>query len=88
MRGETERTIKENTLKQEKETTDLALYERPQQDKNRDSRSDDEVDEVPKGQAPHLPQSHLFHLQAQAVPLVPQRPLKANQHHLQSCNRR
>lgn len=65
----------------------LALYEGSQQDKDRDACSDNEVNEVPEGQAAHLPQSHLFHLQAQPVPLVTQRALKANQHHLQSCRR-
>lgn len=42
----------------------LALYERSQQDKDGDSSSDDEVDEVPEGQAAYLSQSHLLHLQA------------------------
>lgn len=63
----------------------LALYERSKQDKNRDAGSDNEVDEVPEGQAAHLPQSHLLHLQAEPVPLVSQWALEANQHHLQSC---
>lgn len=66
----------------------LALYERSQQDKDRDTGPDNEVNEVPEGQAAHLSQSHLFHLQAQPVPLVSQRALKANQHHLQSCRAR
>ena len=65
----------------------LALDEGSQQDEDGDAGSDDEVDEVPECQAAHLPQSHLLHLQAEPVPLVPQRPLKANQHHLQSCGR-
>lgn len=65
----------------------LALDEGSQQDEDRDSGSNNEVDEVPEGQAAHLPQSHLLHLQAEPVPLVPQRALKANQHHLQSCER-
>lgn len=63
----------------------LALNEGSQQDEDRDSGSHDEVDKVPEGQAAHLPQSHLLHLQAEPVPLVPQRALEANQHHLQSC---
>lgn len=50
----------------------LALYEGSQQDENRDAGSHDEVDEVPEGQTAHLPQSHLLHLQAQPIPLVPQ----------------
>lgn len=62
----------------------LALYEGSQQDKDRDASSDNEVDEVPEGQAAHLPQGHLLNLQAEPVPLVSQRALKANQHHLQS----
>lgn len=66
----------------------LALYKGSEQDKNRDPGSDNKVDEVPEGQAAHLPQSHLLHLQAQPIPLVPQRALEANQHHLQSCGGR
>lgn len=65
----------------------LALYEGSQQDKDRDTSPDNEVNEVPEGQAAHFSQSHLLHLQAQTVPLVPQRALKANQHHLQSCQK-
>lgn len=65
----------------------LALYKRSQQDEDGNTCSDNEVNEVPEGQAANLPQRHLLHLQAQPVPLVPQRALKADQHHLQSCER-
>ena len=66
----------------------LALNERSEQDKDWDTRPDNKVNEVPKGQTSHFPQSHLFDLQAKSVPLVPQRTLKANQDHLQSCENR
>lgn len=62
----------------------LALDERSEQDEDGDTGPDDEVDKVPEGQTAHFPQSHLFDLQAESVPLVPQRTLEANQDHLQS----
>lgn len=67
-------------------TTHLALDERSEQDEDGDAGPHDEVDEVPEGQAAHLPQGHLLHLQAQPVPLVPQRALEAHQHDLQGCD--
>lgn len=42
----------------------LALDEGSQQDKDWDPGPDNEVNEIPESQAAHLPQSHLFHLQA------------------------
>lgn len=66
----------------------LALDERSEQDKDWDAGPDDEVNKVPEGQTTHFSQSHLFHLQAKSVPLVPQRTLEANQDHLQSCENR
>lgn len=65
----------------------LALNKRSQQDEDGNTCSDNEVNEVPEGQATNLPQRHLLDLQAQPVPLVPQGALKANQHHLQSYER-
>lgn len=66
----------------------LALDERSEQDKDWDTGPDNEVNKVPKGQTTHFSQGHLFDLQAKSVPLVPQRTLKANQDHLQSCENR
>jgi len=70
---------------QKERPPNLALDEGPQQDEDGNAGSHDEVDEVPEGQAAHFPLRHLLHLQIQPVPLVSQRALKANQHHLQRC---
>lgn len=67
----------------EKHTPHLALDERAQEHEDGDPGPHDEVEEVPQGQASHLAQSHLLHLQAQPVPLASQLPLKADENHLQ-----
>lgn len=64
-------------------TPHLALDERPQEHEDGDTSPHDEIEEVPQGQAPDLPQSHLLHLEAQPVPLASELPLKADENHLQ-----
>lgn len=61
----------------------LALDEGPKEHKDRDPCSHDKVEEIPQGQPSHLPQCHLFDLQAQPVPLAVQLAFKANKDHLQ-----
>lgn len=61
----------------------LALDEGPKEHKDRDPCSYDKVEEIPQGQPSHLPQCHLFDLQAQPVPLAVQLSFKANKDHLQ-----
>lgn len=61
----------------------LALDEGPKEHKDRDPCSYDKVEEIPQGQPSHLPQRHLFDLQAQPVPLAVQLAFKANKDHLQ-----
>lgn len=61
----------------------LALDEGPKEHKDRDPCSYDKVEEIPQSQPSHLPQCHLFDLQAQPVPLAVQLSFKANKDHLQ-----
>jgi hypothetical protein len=60
------------------------LDERAQENEDGYPGAHDEVEEVPQGQAAHLSQSHLLHLQAQPVPLAAQLPLEADENNLES----
>lgn len=65
--------------------THLALYEGAQEHEDGDASAHYEVDEIPESKTTHFAQCHLLHLKTQSVPLITQLPLKAHQHHLQSC---